>query len=68
MADLRIDSTGAGGGIDVSFVTHTVKGSEGRAIHQSKARSISHRMILSNKISFMNRKNWEIKTDHWFLC
>ena len=54
------------GGIGVSFVTHKVKGSEGRAIHQSKGRLISYR-ILSNNISFINCKNWEIKTDFFIL-
>ena len=58
------------GSIGVFFVTHKVKGSEGRAIHQSKARIISYRMILRNNISFINCKNWEIKSDFFtlFFC
>ena len=38
---LRIDSTGAGVGIGISFVTHKGKGSEYRVIYQTKARFLS---------------------------
>ena len=70
MLDFKDRQHRSRGGISVSFVTHKVKGSEGCAIDQSKARIISYRMILSNNLSSINCKNWEIKTEFFtlFFC
>ena len=44
------------GGIKISFITHKLRGSAGRAIHQTLSVLIS-----SDKIQFVNCSKYEIK-------
>ena len=51
------------GGIGFSFIAPKVKGSEDRAIYQTKARSFLYPLIFSIKICIVNCQNNEIKID-----